>query len=171
MSNLEHYFENLLFDGRDCTGEPNKRTLTEEEQSAVEACADYIIYTVFANRAEFLSWVRGGVGVSVLIKGMEMPKNCKDCIFCVNNWCVINSRLHHIKGAEETTQYCPLIPVPSHGILINADVAAKLGWTISRTYSATPTEMMYEIKTDEILPTIIKAEVRTDNEEEQQKSN
>ena len=29
--------------------------------------------------------------------------------------------LHHIKGAEETTQYCPLVPVPPHGRLIDAD--------------------------------------------------
>lgn len=57
--------------------------------------------------------------MSILIEGMKMPKDCKDCIFCVNNWCVINSRLHHIKGAEETTQYCPLIPVPPHGDLID----------------------------------------------------
>ena len=59
--------------------------------------------------------------MSILIKGISMPKNCADCIFCVNNWCVINSRLHHIKGAEETTQYCPLIEVPPHGRLIDAN--------------------------------------------------
>jgi hypothetical protein len=59
MSNIEHYFENLLFNGRDCMGEPNKRTLTEEEQRAVEVCADYIIYTTFGNRDEFLKYVRG----------------------------------------------------------------------------------------------------------------
>ena len=56
MSNLEHYFENLLFDGYDCKDEPNKRALTEEEQRAVEICADYIIYNIFADRDEFVSW-------------------------------------------------------------------------------------------------------------------
>ena len=58
MSNIEHYFENLLFYGQDCMGEPNKQALTKAEQRAVEVCADYIIYTTFANRDEFLSWVR-----------------------------------------------------------------------------------------------------------------
>lgn len=59
MSNLEHYFENLLFYGEDCKGEPNKRTLSCQEQKAVEICADYIIYTTFGNRDKFLKYVRG----------------------------------------------------------------------------------------------------------------
>jgi hypothetical protein len=59
MSNLEHYFENLLFHGEDCKGEPNKRALSSQEQRAVEICADYIIYTTFGNRDEFLKYVRG----------------------------------------------------------------------------------------------------------------
>ena len=58
MSNLEHYFENLLFDGKDCNGEPNKKSLTREEQEAVKVCADYVIYTLFTNREAFLKWVR-----------------------------------------------------------------------------------------------------------------
>ena len=58
MSNLEHYFENLLFHGEDCKGEPNKRALTKQEQRAVEICADYILYTTFANRDQFLAWAR-----------------------------------------------------------------------------------------------------------------
>ncbi len=58
MSNLEHYFENLLFDGHDCKDEPNRRALTNEEQRAVEVCADYVIYTIFKDRDEFLSfWI------------------------------------------------------------------------------------------------------------------
>lgn len=58
MSNLEHYFENLLFYGEDCKGEPNKKSLTKQEQEAVEICATYVLYSTFANREEFLSWVR-----------------------------------------------------------------------------------------------------------------
>lgn len=51
------------------------------------------------------------------------------------------------------------IPIPPHGRLIDADAAAKQGWTINRTYSASPNEMVYEVKTmtDEVLPTIIPA--------------
>lgn len=47
MSNLEHYFENLLFHGRDCRDECNKKALTEDEQRAVEECAIYVKYTLF----------------------------------------------------------------------------------------------------------------------------
>ena len=58
MSNLEHYFENLLFEGQDCKGEPNKKSLTKTEQEAVEICAQYVIYSLFGNREQFLDWVR-----------------------------------------------------------------------------------------------------------------
>ena len=59
MSNLEHYFENLLFEGCDCGGEPNKKSLTRSEQKAVETCANYVIYSLFCNRDLFLKWARG----------------------------------------------------------------------------------------------------------------
>lgn len=49
------------------------------------------------------------------------------------------------------------ILVPPHGRLIDADAALRDGWTISRTYSASPTEMVYEVKTIDCLPTIIPA--------------
>lgn len=59
MSNIEHYFENLLFHGRDCYGEANKKSPTKLEQSAIEICADYVIYTLFVNRDDFLKFVSG----------------------------------------------------------------------------------------------------------------
>ena len=59
MSNIEHYFENLLFHGRDCYGEPNKKSLTKLEQSTIEICADYVIYSLFGNRDDFLRFVSG----------------------------------------------------------------------------------------------------------------
>lgn len=58
MSNLEHYFENLLFYGEDIKGNVNKNTLSKTEQKAVEICADYVIYGLFGNRDLFLDWVR-----------------------------------------------------------------------------------------------------------------
>ena len=45
MSNVEHYFENLLFHGHDIKGEPNKKALSKEVQDAVEQCVNYIKYT------------------------------------------------------------------------------------------------------------------------------
>lgn len=52
MSNLEHYFENLLFSGKDVNGDLNKNSLTKEEQTAVEVCAQYVLYTLFNGRDE-----------------------------------------------------------------------------------------------------------------------
>ncbi len=60
MSNLEHYFENLLFNGSDCFGEPNKESLSKDQQEAVEACADYILFTIFCGREDFINYVREG---------------------------------------------------------------------------------------------------------------
>lgn len=56
MSNLEHYFENLLLYGEDCKGEPNKKSLSKSEQEAVRICADYVIYTLFCGREDFLKY-------------------------------------------------------------------------------------------------------------------
>ena len=58
MSNLEHYFENLLFHGKDCTGEPNKNDLSKEQQEAVEACANYILFSIFYGREDFIKYVK-----------------------------------------------------------------------------------------------------------------
>ena len=57
MSNLEHYFENLLFHGKDVNGDFNKNTLSEEEIKAVETCAQYVIYSIFYSRDKFLDYV------------------------------------------------------------------------------------------------------------------
>ena len=55
--------------------------------------------------------------MSVYIKDMEMPKSCEDCRFCENDgvpWCCVMRRY-----IDEIS--CPLIPVPEHGRLIDAD--------------------------------------------------
>ncbi len=45
MTCLEHYFENLLYYGKDVNGDLNKKMLTKEQQEAVEICAQYIKYS------------------------------------------------------------------------------------------------------------------------------
>ena len=57
MSNLEHYFENLLYYGEDIKGEANKNALTEEQQKSVEQCAQYVIYSLFKTREHFDEWI------------------------------------------------------------------------------------------------------------------
>lgn len=58
MSNLEHYFENFLFYGKDLTGEPNKNALSKEQQEAVETCANYIIFVIFCGREDLIKYAR-----------------------------------------------------------------------------------------------------------------
>lgn len=59
MSNLEHYFENLLVYGKDVSGDVNKNALTADEQKAVEVCAQYVIYTLFEGRDELNRFFKG----------------------------------------------------------------------------------------------------------------
>lgn len=49
--------------------------------------------------------------MSVLIKGMEMPKGCAFCRFNGADYC-------YAKGDEDTHSImpCPLVPVPPHSI-------------------------------------------------------
>lgn len=60
----------------------------------------------------------------ILIRGMEMPKDCGHCRFAVDGWC-------YAYGGDNTsalandgkTNFCPLVPLPAeHGRLIDADV-------------------------------------------------
>lgn len=53
--------------------------------------------------------------MSVLIKGMSMPKSCAFCRF--------NGAYCYAKGDEDAHSIlpCPLVPVPDHGDLIDMD--------------------------------------------------
>ena len=62
MSTLEHYFENLLFDGCDIEGDLNKNTLSKEQREAVEECAQYVLYSIFQNREDFMEYVKERIG-------------------------------------------------------------------------------------------------------------
>ena len=69
MSCLEHYFENLLFYGKDVRDEPNKNALTKEQQEAVEICAQYVLYSLFHGQEQFLDYNNKGY----------IPDACKFC--------------------------------------------------------------------------------------------
>ena len=77
--------------------------------------------------------------MSILIKDMEMPKSCMDCPFKGfdraggrGNICTINDSitLHAVLDGIDVKFVrmgdCPLIPVPPHGRLIDADVLFEL---------------------------------------------
>ena len=60
----------------------------------------------------------------ILIKGMEMPKGCNECIFHDGSWChaqpIENWRDSYYRPPEgEKQPTCPLVEVPTHGDLIH----------------------------------------------------
>ena len=69
--------------------------------------------------------------MSVLIKGMEMPKNCGECLLAklspTGESLICNYMLSRVSW-EERPFDCPLVPVPPHGRLIDADALEALFW-------------------------------------------
>lgn len=72
--------------------------------------------------------------MSILIKGMEMPKCCKDCFGCKADLfsdngiaCVVYlcQFTRTATGEEGVLDICPLVEVPTHGRLIDADALKK----------------------------------------------
>ena len=53
--------------------------------------------------------------MSVLIKGMEMPKHCGYCRFRYDGIC------HALQKTQYAVTDCPLIALPDHGDLIDRD--------------------------------------------------
>ena len=60
--------------------------------------------------------------MSILIKGMEMPPNCCQCPvnmeICKRGYKYL---LEHPELYDKRANDCPLVPVPEHGRLIDAD--------------------------------------------------
>lgn len=95
--------------------------------------------------------------MSVYIKGMEMPKNCWSCAFMDGEYgyCVIDGLG---RDAEEKTN-CPLIPIPNHGRLIEADA---LTYVMGMDEHFSPLEAMYLIGLVADATTIIPGEEVTE---------
>lgn len=65
--------------------------------------------------------------MSILIKGMEMPINCETCPFDDGTYCQAYPKsaemIYDIANGIPT--WCPLIEIPPHGRLIDADAIEK----------------------------------------------
>ena len=68
--------------------------------------------------------------MTVLIKGMKMPKTCEECALNYDSFACIKtgSRFFRDKDSEfdpfkARLEDCPLVPVPPHGDLIERDAA------------------------------------------------
>jgi len=69
--------------------------------------------------------------MSVLIKGMEMPKACYECRMYEADiyYCAAAERDIDISDSSVgRCSFCPLVPVPPHGRLIDADALEALFW-------------------------------------------
>lgn len=66
--------------------------------------------------------------MSIIIKGMEMPKSCSCCRFevdetdyCLGYYCTVTRNRTDSYRKVRPRNDCPLAPVPPHGRLIDAD--------------------------------------------------
>ena len=93
----------------------------------------------------------------IYIKGMEMPKSCWDCFACHDGWCIINQK---IAGHRTVTHSCPLIAVPDHGELVDAnrliDIALRLMHTAKNDDIANGVKWLWQYILE--APTIIQAD-------------
>lgn len=98
--------------------------------------------------------------MSILIKGMETPINCRTCLFSGYvgrglelNVCTFTGE-HQLASSPERMSGCPLIELPPHGDLIDRDALPIHG--LSRRGG----EWLMYTEADEIMnaPAIIPAE-------------
>ena len=95
--------------------------------------------------------------MGVIVKGMDMPKNCDDCFFIERgypDWCSlpqIPNGEDEIDDTKKRPDWCPLIELPEkHGRLIDADEMTN-EWD-GCTYDGSVTLLL------ETRPTVIEAE-------------
>lgn len=103
--------------------------------------------------------------MSILIKGMAIPKNCEECRFSAGGYCTAKS-INFLDWSNVDDQpkpsWCPLVEVKPHGRLIDAD---DLMATIKKakdddSYLADLYQEDYQLVGEwvEIAPTVIESE-------------
>ena len=71
--------------------------------------------------------------MDIVIKGMEMPKNCNRCKLATHYFtnthkvrCFINAEMREADGIDSRPKWCPLVALPEHhGRLIDVDGLMK----------------------------------------------
>ena len=91
--------------------------------------------------------------MSILIKGLNMPKSCDECFAELYSWCGIAQK--PISDITLRSQDCPLVEVPPHGRLIDADA---LPFEECEYADGSPVFLIEKRAVDNA-PTIIEAEV------------
>lgn len=113
----------------------------------------------------------GGMSMGVYIKGMEMPTRCAECrlstVHSFNERPLCDALVEYMSYGEWETKRldnCPLVPVPKHGRLIDADAEVARVQNLYNKAIAKDPEMgcvsVYEgeIAVLKLAPTIIPAE-------------
>lgn len=97
--------------------------------------------------------------MSVYIKGMKMPKNCHLCPMCLMRFCQAGDRElseRETRPNAKRPEDCPLLPVPPHGRLIDADkLCLSSGFSTATEYGRGRSDQIEAIKSN--APTIIPA--------------
>ena len=96
--------------------------------------------------------------MSILIKGMKMPKNCNDCNFQAGGWCFARSSEPYfsdwcVSDVSERPPWCPLVELPPHGRLIDADVLTTVTEMVNGKWKT-----YIEVFEVEDAPTVIESE-------------
>jgi hypothetical protein len=97
------------------------------------------------------------MSMGVYIKGMAMPRSCNECRFAVNGWCYAypNQANGDALNKRERANFCPLVPVPPHGRLIEKNAVFELIRSFPNVDRQLPVEFMKALYE---LPTIIPAD-------------
>lgn len=65
--------------------------------------------------------------MSVLIRGMQMPKNCNECPVALSGkYCRINKTHTTYTKLPIRPDHCPLVELPKHGRLFDSDEVKKV---------------------------------------------
>ena len=135
-----------------------EKGLSQEEAEADEDFVYHVYEWYHKKRWEQIKKEREGrKRMSVLIKDIGLPNNCLHCPFshmasdCLKIWIVCKVKDVSVTDGDAVEEgrpnWCPLVEIPSHGRLIDADAYHK---EIKERYQSA-SEWYHEAETDDIL--------------------
>lgn len=97
----------------------------------------------------------------LLIRGMEMPETCFKCKLSrmtpsIYAWCILTEKCY--PADQPPPVECPLIPVPPHGRLIDADALLSKDYQVYNEYGDVIGRRHLSVYDIQEAPTIIQAE-------------
>ena len=86
--------------------------------------------------------------MSILIKGVRMPTSCYDCNCFIrdsdgSDYCCL--LMQDIEDNDKRDDNCPLVPVPAHGRLIDADALDTSILQAGFSYAITRRNLRYTL--------------------------